>query len=371
MTSIHSFIHQLQDDWRLRREQHLRLMVTIFVGLSLCVYFFFLMLPMVTLRKFPTDEGNSYWFTRLSQQPLKHELNRDYEKQLPVFVARPAAQFLAGKVWDMPRDPQMWYHFRFQPLAISFGLYNSFWLGLLFGLLIHYRRNDAVFLMFGIFTGLMYNMNQPAGSWWLPWDMPIMCLFTWSILVFQKNEYFPLVLLVFTASLFKETGLVCALLVLLGPWSWTKRWLGFAGLVLAFVLCRKFLIAASGATTILVPLNEATDGASLFHNAMEELKLNLSDLFSFHLNSPLFANCGMWFVMFILPGRPAVKIMAAVFMAGQFIAGTVFEFRDFFELLPLGLMQLSDYLSNRNPSSPSIRHGNPANLINDAKMTIV
>jgi len=53
----------------------------------------------------------------------------------------------------------------------------------------------------------------------------------------------------------------------------------------------------------------------------------------------------MWFVMFLLPARKAVKLTAAAFMAGQFIAGTVFEFRDFYELLPLGLMQLSDYLS--------------------------
>jgi hypothetical protein len=191
----------------------------------------------------------------------------------------------------------------------------------------------------------MYNLTLPGRVWVMPWDMPIMCLFTWSVLVFLKNEYVPLLLLVFTASLFKETGLVCSILVLFGPWSRRKQILGFIGLILSFVVCRKFLMIASGSTAILVPLNEGYNLTSLVANTLVQIKLNVYDTFSFHLNSPFFANCGMLFVMFFLPTKRTIKLMAAVFMVGQFIAGTVYEFRDFFELLPLGLMQLSDYLS--------------------------
>jgi hypothetical protein len=103
---------------------------------------------------------------------------------------------------------------------------------------------------------------------------------------------------------------------------------------------------ASGSTAILVPLNEGYNLTSLVTNTLVQIKLNVCDTFSFHLNSPFFANCGMLFVMLFLPTKRAIKLMAAVFMVGQFIAGTVYEFRDFFELLPLGLMQLSDYLSD-------------------------
>lgn len=323
-----------------------RLLLTIFVGFSLCVYFFFLMLPLTIPRTFPNDDGNAYWFTRLSHQSIEHYPAMAYAKQYPIHTSRSASQFISGVVWDMPRDPQIWNHFRFDALSISFGLYNTFWMALLFGLLIHYRRVDAVLLMLGTFAGLMYNLTLPGRAWVMPWDMPIMCLFTWSVLVFMKNEYFPLLILVFTASLFKETGLVCSILVLLGPWSRRKQILGFIGLILSFVVCRKFLMIASGSTAILVPLNEGYNLTSLVTNTLVQIKLNVCDTFSFHLNSPFFANCGMLFVMLFLPTKRAIKLMAAVFMVGQFIAGTVYEFRDFFELLPLGLMQLSDYLSD-------------------------
>jgi len=171
-----------------------------------------------------------------------------------------------------------------------------------------------------------------------------MCLFTWCIFVFLNREYFPLLFLVFTASLMKETGLVCALLVLFGPWSWAKRVPGFIGLIIAFIVCRKFLMTASGATVILLPLNEANSIHGIVSNTFTQIKSNISETFSFHLNSPFVANCGMLFVMFLLPCNKVVKLAAGVFMAGQIIAGTVTEFRDFFEILPLGIMQLSNYL---------------------------
>jgi hypothetical protein len=317
--------------------------VKVIIGISLCVYFFFLMLPVVMPRKYDGNGTNSYLFTRLSHQSFKYNLAEDYDAEFTIFTTRVAAQMLTGIVWDTPCDPHFWNGYRFGALSITFGRYQTFWLALLFGLLIYHRR-DAVLLMLGIFAGLMYNLTQVAGCWWCPWDMPSMCLFTWAILVFLKSEYFPLLLVVFTASLFKETGLVCALLILFGPWSWKKRIFGFVGLVIAFFVCRKFLMYASGATAILLPFNEATDTLTFIQKAIVHFRDNLGILFSFHLNSPFFANCGLLFVMFLLPARKAVKLTAAAFLAGQFLFGCLIEFRVYFELLPLGMMQLSEYL---------------------------
>jgi hypothetical protein len=331
----------------------------VFIGLSLCVYFFFLMLPVIMPRGYDFSCTNVYLFTRLSHHPLNFK-GENYEREFPIFTTRVAPQFVSGKIWDMTfsraqkllqqgRPVLVWWNgYAFNPLQISFGLYQTGWVALLFGLFIYYRP-DAVFLMFGTFAGLMYNLTVPAGSWWLPWDMPSLCLFTWAVLVFLKGEYRPLMAVVFLASLFKETGLVCALLILFGPWSWRKRLLGFAALVLSFVICRKFLMYASGATTILLPFNEANDTASVITLGLQHVKYNLGELFSFHLNSPLFTNCGLLFMMLILPGRVALKLVAFVFVAGQIFAGNLIEFRCFYELLPLGLMQLSDFQKGEAP----------------------
>ena len=323
--------------------------VKLLIATSLCVYFFFLLLPAVIPRQADGNATNSYLFTRLASQPYKYNLKEDYDREFPMFTTRVASQFLSGAVSDQPCDPRFWNGYKFNALSITFATYHVLWLALLFGLLIHYRP-DSVLIMFGTFAGLMYNLTVPAGCWWYPWDMPSLCLFTWAILVFLKNEYYPLLLIVFTASLFKETGLVCALLVLFGPWSWKKRFIGFAVLVLMFFVCRKGLMIAGGSHAIILPFNEAIDSTSFIRLGIGQFRSNLRELFSFHLNSPFFTNCGLLFVMFLFPGKFAVKVTALAFMVGQLLFGLLIEFRDFFELLPLGLMQLSEFIDGQKKS---------------------
>ena len=110
------------------------------------------------------------------------------------------------------------YYFRVH--EVVFGFYHALWLFLLFGVLILHRR-DALLIMLGVFGGLMYNFTIPAGRWFYPWDMPTLFFFTWACLLYDQRRLFPLLVVVWLGSLFKETTLCCALLVLLGRhWPW-------------------------------------------------------------------------------------------------------------------------------------------------------
>ena len=326
--------------------------LTSFIALSLCVYFFFLMLAQpATPRYYDGNCTTAILFTRLSDYPITKQ-NYDLIGEFPIFATRPAGQMLTGALWQhfknrAIKNPanavKIWNGYRFGPLNISFGIYQSVWLALLFGLFMYYRPDDAVLLMFGTFCGMMFNLAPVIGSWWYPYDMPETVLFTWAILIFLKGEYWPLLAVIFLASVFKETGLVCALLVLLGPWSWQRNVFGFVGLFLAFYAVRKFLMIAGGAQGMILPFNEANDMHSWIVRAISQVKDNFKNLFDIRVNSPFFTGCGLLFVMLLLPGRFAVKVLIVAFMAGQFLGGIVSEVRDWFELLPLGLMQLSDW----------------------------
>ncbi len=119
-------------------------------------------------------------------------------------------------------------------------------------------------IIVGTFAGLMYNLTMPSGEWFFPWDMPSLFLFTWAILIYDKGKYLQLLMVVWLASLFKETGLVCGLLVLFGPWSRRKRILGFGGLVIAFIAFRRLLLSAYEVHTVFLPFNNATGVSSFF-----------------------------------------------------------------------------------------------------------
>jgi hypothetical protein len=81
------------------------------------------------------------------------------------------------------------------------------------------------------------------------------------------------------------------------------------------------------------------------------LVLNIHRLFSLNLNQVLFANAGALLIMMLIPWRSrrdvVFKILAVVFIIGQFLCGSIIEFRIWYEILPLGWMVISETISNR------------------------
>jgi hypothetical protein len=206
--------------------------------------------------------------------------------------------------------------------------------------------------MLGVFSGLMYNFIIPAGRWFLPWDMPTMFFFTWACLLYDQRRFFPLLLVVWLGSLFKETTLCCALLVLLGQhWPGKKRIAGFATLAVACLLTRKLLMTGYGVKTTFFALNNAENLHEFVLKTWDVLLDNIHSLFSPNLDHVLFTNAGALFLMILIPWRNrrdvVFKILAVVFIIGQFLCGVIIEYRIWYEILPLGWMVISETLSHR------------------------
>lgn len=339
-----------------------------FVALSLVVYFFFLMLPESGApRSYDGNEMNYYLFTYLSDHPYPLPHHKNLLAGFDNWKARLPGPMITGWVHDValkicahrsrlnPADADKLYFggYYFLMPAVAFGFYHALWLFLLFGILILHRR-DALLIMLGVFSGLMYNFTIPAGKWFYPWDMPAMFFFTWACLLYDKRQLFPLMAVVWLGSLFKETTLCCALLILMaGHWPWKKRIAGFAVTLIGCLLTRKLLMAAYGVKTMFFALNNAENAHELVLKTWGVLLDNLHLLFGASLNHVLFTNAGALFIMMLIPWRNrrdiVFKILAVVFIIGQFLCGIIVEFRIWYEILPLGWMVISETLLNRFP----------------------
>jgi hypothetical protein len=337
------------------------------VAVSLAVYFFFLMLPEVTApRTYDGNQMNAYLFTFLSRHPTTHE---DMISGFDNWRARLAGPMITGWMFDASlKDVKMsgrnWVStgkvvfggYIFGKPQVVFGFYHAVWLFLLFVVLILHRK-DALLIMLGVFSGLMYNVTIPSGAWFCPWDMPTLFFFTWACLLYDRGQFFPLLVVVWLGSLFKETALCCALLVLLGEnWSFKKRITGFVALAIACLLTRRLLMAICGVKTMFFALNNAGNYHELAHKTWRVFSGNIHTLFSPDLNHVLFVNAGALFIMMLIPWRNrrdvVFKLLAVVFIIGQFLCGSISEFRIWYELLPLGWMVISETLATHFSLGP-------------------
>jgi hypothetical protein len=336
-----------------------------FVAIPLTIFYFFLMFPSAAApRHSDGNEMNAYLFTYLSDYPYSH---KDMMSGFDVWRARLPGPMISGAVYNaglkewgkingrsvaQPRQIAFG-KYKFEIPMILFSLYQAMWLIPFFAILILHRK-DALLIMLGVFCGLMYNFIMPAGQWFYPWDMPAMFFFTWACLLYDKRSFFPLLVIVWLGSLFKETTLCCALLILLGEhWTLKKRIVGFAGTVIAWVLTRKLLMAAYGVHTLVFAGDESKGIHEMISKAWVTVVGNLDLLFSTNLNHILFVNAGSFFIMMLIPWKNrrdvVFKILILAFVFGLMRFGSFAEFRNWYEVLPLGWMLISEALSNRCP----------------------
>ena len=348
-----------------RQKSFILLSIEAFVALSLVIYFFFLVAPQDEApRSYDGSEMNLFLFTYLA--PHGYVPKSDILAGFDNWRARLAGPMMTASLYETVRKDLVkrkgpngfnstkvvFGGYRYSMMTIIFGFYHAIWLLLLFLVLILYRR-DALMIMLGVFAGLMYNFIVPAGKWFYPWDMPTMFFFTWACLLYDQRRFLPLLIVVWLGSLFKETTLCCALLVLLADYlPWKKRIIGFAAVALVCLVTRKLLMAAYGVHTMFFALNNTASIHDLISKTWTVLTDNIHLLFSPILNHVLFANAGAFLVMMLIPWRTrrdmVFKILAVAFIIGQFLCGIIIEFRIWYEILPLGWMLVSETLSSRH-----------------------
>lgn len=327
--------------------------VELFVALSLVVTFYLLVRPTCQ----PYGDGNvicKQMFCYLSEHvspAVKEQVQLTWKKRL-------AGPLLSAWLLDMKFKGQAKYtDGGFEGI---FGFYHAAWLSLLFLILILYRK-DALFLMFAIFGGLMYNLTDPIRpSLYLPWDMPTMFFFTLACLLYDSRRMWLLMLVVCLGGLFKETSLCCALLILLGEhWTWKKRVAGFAATVIATFALTELLMALYGVKAPMFSMNDANHASDVIRNT--RLFYNFNLLFSLDVRHILFVNAGSLLIIMLIPWRSrrdvVFKLMIIAFVLGQFFCGIIREFRIWYELLPLGWMLIADTLLKDHQTMPEHRAG--------------
>ena len=148
---------------------------------------------------------------------------------------------------------------------------------------------------------------------------------------------------VLVGSLFKETVLCCALLVLFGShWNWKKRTAAFLAIIVCSLGINRLLMAHYDVSSPLLAMNNATALSDLFQNTL--LFRNIRSLFS--LNHVLVANAGALVLMMLVPWQNRrdvlFRLVIVVFAAGQFLYGSITEVRVWYEVLPLGWILINE-----------------------------
>ena len=343
------------------------LTLELFVAVSLAIYYFIFMLYGCSGKYVESENtySNTQIFTYLSHHPVS--TNLWFLDKYPDWKTRLPGPILTG--WMTDRAWDFCEHRNFAPEACTFGIggwrfsafrctfaaYHACWLLALFCLLSLYRR-DALLVTVGTFAGLMFAVTNIGGyRSHDPWDMPTMFFFTWAILMYDSSKrMLPLAAVICLGALFRETAMICALLILLGEhWPLRKRIAGFVGTLAVYLGAKKVLLL-----TYAVPVNVSS--WENFHSGIRLLD-NFSAVFVRHeLNSPLFANAGALLIMLLLPWQTRrdllFKLVAVVFVISMAVFGTATEYRIWYDVLPLGWMMVSECISRHSPG----RADNPA-----------
>ncbi|MGA2243201.1 MAG: hypothetical protein ABSH11_14345 [Verrucomicrobiota bacterium] len=303
-----------------------------FIALSLsAAYFFFVKNYAVGV---PGNMTNGEVFTSCSLSNF--QLDGLYD----VWIGRLSGLLLSGQLFDFLVNHSTGNIDQYRSI---FGLYHGLWLFLLFLVVILALRH-SLFINLGIFAGLMYNFLPASGLYFYPWDIPATLFFTLAVLLFERRQILLMAAATCVGCFFKETVLVCALLVLFaGQWKWWKRILAFAGMVAVYVLGKKLLLNHLHIKAAVLSMNDATNWAGLMSPRI--LIENLKVLFSPLAIYVIFANAGSMAAVLVLGWRRRFlpyMVLILAFLAGQVMYGAFLEFRIFMQILPLSLILLSE-----------------------------
>lgn len=216
-------------------------------------------------------------------------------------------------------------------------LWTAAWFALICLVYLLAFRSRAVFYMFGTYACLSFGYMPGLESRLFAWDMPITFFFALFMAVLvTRPAPAVLTLLIWAAIPFKETAVVLSVypLFLGSAWTMGRR-------------VRLMLVTAVGAMTLKGVFNLACFGlvdtlpVQAFTGEGSLLGWNLCEL---GRGLPLLVNAGTLAALLLLPpwrGLPLMgKVVAGLFIAGNFTFGVITEYRIWFEMIPVALYNL-------------------------------
>lgn len=301
-------------------------------AVSMCVAYYFLVLPYAI--GIPNNSTNFWVFSSCSLS------NYHFEQIGDVWRGRLLGVLFSGYLFDfLPNGNSL----NTAAYNIVFGMFQGVWLFLLFLVVILTLRHSLL-INLGIFAGLMYNFSPISGQYVYPWDIPATLFFTLGILFYARRQFWQMILAICIGSFFKETVLVCALLLFfIGDWKWWKRLLIFIGIGMVYSIEKKILVGHLHLQVAALSMNNAKGFTELFECKM--LIANIKHIFTPTINHVFFANAGTIVLILALGWRrrflPYMLVLAA-FLAGQFMYGGFQEVRIFMQILPLSMIILAE-----------------------------
>jgi hypothetical protein len=320
-------------------------LVALFVAISLCVTWF--------LWTYSNANGNSNGTLTPFVFSADSHIHNRYDQLPNVWRMRIASNWLAGRLCDAFAQGSTLTDPVYKNL---FGFYNAAWLFLTLGLIICLVDN-CLFVIALVFAGMGYALTPPTQVTIFPWDMPSMFFWTLSFLLWQRGKYLWLLAAIVLGTAFKETVAVLAVLFFFSNLAWRKRGMFFS---VVFICC--LLLKLDIATAILGhPVIFTADSAG--HVSTTVFK----DLFTPHLNHFIWVNGGTFILALFLPIHSLLdkgsKAVLLLFLAGMFLAcllaDTIFEFRQFLDVLPISVLYLDRTVqrwraSEKEPGQPQL-----------------
>ena len=346
--------HESRPMGRRQNSAALKWAMELFVALSLCVAYFFLVRNYFAY-------GN----------PMNGNLfmagsDKLYRLDQPIMGAhwnsRLSGLLISGSLVDFsltehnPSDAQM------ERLMNVFGLYQTGWLFLLF-LAIIFALRHSLFINFGIFAGLMYTFSPASGPYFFPWDMPATLFFTLAVLFFERRQIWLVAAATCAGCFFMETVLVCALLVLFAShWKWSRRLFLFAAIIACYAVGGKLLLDGLQLHTAGLGLSGAMNPGGSFSPSIVigALAANLKVLFTVTPNHVIFANGGTLVAVLVLGWRKRFlpyMLVILVYLGGVALLGLpvppgIAEVRVFIPVLPLSMIILGEiWLESPEPAA--------------------
>lgn len=321
------------------------LAVEVFVALAMAVSFFFL----VRTCFISGDPINRYIFTSASKSLYR----LDQPLMGSHWNGRLGGLLLSGALADFSLDnPRAALEQDTERLASAFAFYHAFWVFLLFVAII-FALQDALLVNLGIFAGLMYDFSPISGPYFYPWDTPAMFFFTIAVLFFERRRLWLMTATICLGCFFKETVLVCALLLLFAEkWPRGKRIVAFGGIFLLYAGGKQLLLDGLHLQSTMASVGDATSLSWVFSPTIVagDFLANLRVIFSPTLNSVLFANAGTLVAVLALCWQkrwlPCMTVIIA-YLAGLMLVPLsppgVTEVRVFMQILPLSVILLSEW----------------------------
>lgn len=219
---------------------------------------------------------------------------------------------------------------------LTIGLWTSGWFILITLAFIWSFKRRSIFYIFGLFAGISfgYMRRMQMAIRVYPWDLPALFFFTLFVLFFTRKKYWWMFALIPVSVGFKETTLILCAAFLFAEIPWKQRFFMLAGSLALSIVVKIFidyLVHAPMFFTMETHVNNNVANGFYFFSNVSYLKTIF----------PFFINAGTLSAFLIMPNVHknilALKLIAILFILGNFLFGNIIEYRIWFEMIPFAL----------------------------------